>query len=107
MSVRTFLSDKIMVQARTLIADSGGGSSALWADFCSVWARVEPGRAQKPGGETILETARPVIVHMRYAPDLPDPMQFLWQGRVLRVLAIQRNDERAAMITVQCEEVVS
>lgn len=98
------LSERIVLQALQTVDDDGGGRSENWVVLANVWGLVRPASATygtRTGG-TI--TRRFVKIFIRSRSDIALPLQVIWQGRVLAVLAFR--DVANSRIELECEEVL-
>jgi len=98
------LDTRIMVQSLVTIADAGGGQSRSWSDFREVWAQVQWDRPGKDAESGKAGYRRTVVVTLRWAPDLPDPMRLIAAQRSLDVIAGTRLLADPDFFQAECEE---
>ncbi len=99
------LTERVMVQQLSVIADAGGGQARNWSDFREVWAKVKWGSVSRDPQNAEIGRRRKAIVTIRHAPDLPDPMRLVIAQKNLVVLAITRiNESSGAFLQLECED---
>ncbi|MBL4617069.1 MAG: phage head closure protein [Robiginitomaculum sp.] len=104
MSLLRELSERVALQTLETVDDNSGGRSATWVAMANVWAEVRPASATngtRIGGTT---TRRFVKIFIRERSDIALPLQVIWGGSTLRVLAFR--DAPNSRIELECEEVL-
>ncbi len=96
---------RVMVQQLTAVSDAGGGNARNWNDFREVWAHVKWGLVGRDAGNGGLGRRRRVIITLRWAPDLPDPMRLVISQKKLLALSLTRiNAPGHDLLEVVCED---
>ncbi|PHR60847.1 MAG: hypothetical protein COA47_06460 [Robiginitomaculum sp.] len=98
------MSERIVVQTPITTADAAGGQGIVWQNLASLWAEVRPASAtegNRIGGTT---TRRFLKIFIRERSDIALPIQVIWVGKTLRVLALRANGP--GHTELECEEIL-
>lgn len=98
------LRQRVMLQRRVEVADTGGGVSLVWTDIAELWAGILP----LAGGERVREMrVQPVqnfLIQLRYRDDITTADRLLFGQRVLNIRSIRNVNERNQWLECRCEE---
>lgn len=100
------LSDRIIVQQATRTEDAAGGGSYAWANFATVWSKVEPlqGREFFTAQQFAAQVSHRVT--LRYREDIDATMRVKYGVRLLNIksrLLIKRPLQQRRL-ELMCEE---
>lgn len=100
------LSDRIKIQKATRTEDAAGGGSNVWADFATLWSKVEPleGREFFTAQQFSSQVSHRVTV--RYREDIDATMRVKYGSRLLNIktrLLIKRPLHQRRL-ELMCEE---
>ncbi|MFZ5834021.1 MAG: phage head closure protein [Pseudomonadota bacterium] len=101
------LRQRVTLQRRSDVADTGGGSTLIWSDVAQLWAKVTP----LQGGENVqamrLQPVQEYRVELRHRADVTPAERFLFGARVLNIRSVINVNERGAWLECRCEEGVA
>lgn len=97
------LDERITLQAPTLVADGGGGSTVTWSDLATVWAKVvaRQGGERMEDGRISAETATDFTLRNR--TDIDERMRIVWRGVTYNVRSILREGPRPLYVRIEAD----
>ncbi len=84
--------------------DSGGGEVVEWEPLATVWARVEPLRADERAVAGHLATVATHRATLRWRADVAGGMRVAHGDRALRVVTVADRDETRRFLTLTARE---
>ena len=103
-SLATKLRHRVTIQRSTPTYDGEGGYVDAWADVATVWAAVDPIRAQQLGDYASTGVEATHIIQMRAEADVLERDQLVFGSRVFEVLTIENIQERGVYLVMTCKE---
>jgi len=98
------LRQRIKFQALSRTPDGQGGWLESWSDFTEVWAKVTPTSArERQFSQQIQPTTTHKIV-IRWMEGLTTEMRILFEGRILQIHGISRENEERWFLNIEAEE---
>ena len=98
------LDQRVTIERPVGAPDGGGGETIAWEEVATVWARVEPLKAEERAVAGHVATIATHRVTLRWRADVTGGMRILFRGRALRVLATHDPDERRRLLIVTARE---
>ena len=96
---------RLVIQTRAEVSDDAGGTSLVWAELTSIWAKPEPGRTgQSVAGESWASQGVMEFTARRSA-EIEVGMRAIWsgEGRVYSITGIQ--PAATGYMTLACSEI--
>ncbi len=102
------LNRRIVIQARTDVADTmGGASSSSWATHATVWAKIETRSAREHEFAGKLRHVATHKVTIRKLSTVIATMRFTYGGRTFQIHGVRPADEDSRWTVLDCEEGVA
>lgn len=102
------LRERVAIQSKVVVRDGFGSEVVTWTVHSTVWADVR----STDGSEQVESSVDQVVatishsVLIRYMAGLSPSMRVVWQGKVLQILSIVKNDNRQRQLILKCSEIV-
>ena len=96
--------NRIIIQSQTRTADSMGGFTVAWAEFKTVWAKVEPMSASQVFWARHLEHRVTHRITMRYLAGVTSDMRISFGSRIFHIKGIRNIEERNRFMELVAEE---
>jgi head-tail adaptor len=98
------LNERVAIETWVAARDAAGAEAGHWQAVGAAAAAILPdGLARSPLGEARRSGQR-WRVTLRAGPALGLTSRLIWQGRVLAVLAVERDPRRPERLSALCEE---
>lgn len=98
------LRERVAIEAWVAVREATGADAGHWQAVGAAAAAIVPdGLARSPLGEARRSGQR-WRVTLRAGPDIGLTSRLIWQGRVLAVLAVERDPRRPDRLQALCEE---
>ena len=94
--------ERITLQRLERTPDGGGGFEETFVDVTTVWARVEPVKADEQFIAGGIQSITDVLVHIRHRDDVVPTWRLEWQGRQFNITGIRNLDERGRFLVLDC-----
>jgi len=82
--------------------DGYGGFEYTYIEVATVWARVEPVKADEQFIAGGIQSITDVLVHIRHRDDVVPTWRLEWQGRQFNITGITNLDERTRFLVLDC-----
>lgn len=82
--------------------DGFGGYSYEYVDVATIWARVEPVKADEQFIAGGIQSITDVLVHIRHRDDVEPTWRLNWQGKQFNITGIRNLDERGRFLVLDC-----
>ena len=99
-----WLRHRVTVESGASASDGAGGETVLWDTLATLWARIEPARADETIVAGHLSGVVTHLVTFRFRADLAGGMRIAFRGRTFRVLAVHDPDESRRYVVAKCTE---
>lgn len=98
------LQHRIVIQTRSQASDGAGGVTETWSTFATVWASIEPMRANEVFWARHLEARVTHKVIIRYLANLTTSMRFTFGGRTFQIKGVRNLKEENRWLEIVAEE---
>lgn len=98
------LTDRVQLRKKQMIAEDGGGHTALFVPLTSLWARVRALSARQLGEADGRGVSISHSVVVRFRTDVTPGDRFVHRGRQLEVVGIEDLNGRRVWLGCQCVE---
>lgn len=87
-------------------ADGMGGGRLLWPDVATVWASIEPARANERFRHSQIESETTHVITIRYRAGVTSAMRVQFGSRFFRILGVRTPSEIKSHLLLDCLEVL-
>lgn len=101
------LDQRLNIQQSTASRGTSGEEIAAWADWKTVWARVETSSGSEKFYSPQLVAEATHKIKMRYLNGVKPNMRVIWRDRELDILFVDHSRRRRGEMYLLCKEVVS
>lgn len=98
------LRHSVVIESRTLAADSYGGRTETWATFATVWASVEPLSGSEQWRAQQAQSSVSHKVTIRYLSGVDAKMRVKFGTRYLNIGSVRNVEERNRELELLCTE---
>lgn len=97
----------VILQRKSGVADTGGGTSQIWSDIAELRAAIVP----LTGGETVqamrVQPVQAYLVRLRYRADITTDDRLLFGQKILNIRSLRNIEQRSRWLECRCEEGVA
>jgi len=95
--------DSVTVQRETEVADSYGGYTVSWANFASIFGKIESTGGSEPLTAGRLEPDETVVVTCHYRSDLLETDRLVIGGEEFNITRLENIDRRSRFLRIYAE----
>ncbi len=95
---------RIAIETKTRVTDGMGGGTITWANFSTVWSKIEPRSANETFWAKHLEHRVTHKITIRYLAGVTSEMRIVFGARVFQIKGVRNLEERNRWLVLDCEE---
>ena len=99
-----WIAHRIVIEQASATPDGAGGAILAWSPLATLWAAVEPVKAERLAGGDRLSARITHRVTIRWRGEVTAGMRIRHRGRLLAIESVVDPDERRRYLSIEARE---